>query len=109
VNADQMAVSCAIGWKADKLIFLTDVSGVKDLSGAVLADLTPAQARDLVECGVAHGGMQAKLESAVWALEGGLPEVVVAPGREADICRRLLSGKSIGTRLTSGQLQGQPV
>jgi acetylglutamate kinase len=107
VNADQMAVSCATGWGADKLLFLTDVAGVKDLSGAILPQLTPTQARGLIQCGVAHGGMQAKLESAVWALEGGLPEVVVAPGQEPDICGRLLSGQLVGTRLTSGQLQGQ--
>ncbi len=50
--------------------------------------------------------MQAKLESAVWALEGGLAEVVIALGREADICGRLLAGEQMGTRL-SRQLERQ--
>ncbi len=103
VNADQMAVSCATGWGADKLLFLTDVPGVKDRSGAVLGELTPAEVRDLIQSGVAHGGMQAKLESAVWALEGGLTEVVIAPGHEAEICARLLEEQAAGTRLTAGQ------
>ena len=40
VNADQMAVSCALGWGADTLIFLTDVAGVKDATGAVMNDMT---------------------------------------------------------------------
>jgi acetylglutamate kinase len=106
VNADQMAVSCATAWKADKLLFLTDVPGVKDVSGSVLPALSPAEVQHLIQSGVAHGGMQAKLESALWALESGLPEVVVAPGQEADICSRLLAGQPVGTRLTSGQLQG---
>jgi len=107
VNADQMAVSCATGWGADKLLFLTDVPGVKDRSGAILPELTPAEVRDLVQSGIAHGGMQAKLESAVWALEGRLSEVIVASGQEPEICARLLAGEALGTRLTSGQLQGQ--
>lgn len=109
VNADQMAVSCAAGWGADKLLFLTDVAGVKNASGAVLAELTPRDVADLIQSGVAHGGMQAKLESAVWALQSGISEVVVAPGHETDICRRLLAGEAAGTRLTVKQVQGQHV
>ncbi len=107
VNADQMAVSCATGWGADKLLFLTDVSGVKDRSGAILPELTPPKVRDLIQSGIAHGGMQAKLEAALWALEGGLHEVVVANGQEPEICARLLAGQLAGTRLTSALGQGQ--
>ena len=99
VNADQMAVSCALGWHADKLLFLTDVAGVKDACGQVLPSLTPARARQLVSTGVAHGGMQAKLEAALFSLEGGLAEVIVAPGQQPGICQRLLDGESLGTRL----------
>jgi acetylglutamate kinase len=109
VNADQMAVSCAVGWGADKLLFLTDVPGVKNGRGAVMAELTPHDAAELIQAGVAHGGMQAKLESAVWALNGGLAEVVIAPGQEPDICLRLLGGESLGTRLTVKQMQGQHI
>ncbi len=99
VNADQMAVSCALGWRADKLLFLTDVAGVQDAAGQVLARLTPSAARQLVETGVAHGGMQAKLEAALTSLEGGLAEVIVGPGQQAGICQRLLDGENLGTRL----------
>ena len=107
VNADQMAVSCAVGWGADKLLFLTDVPGVKNGSGTVVAELALQDVANLIQTGVAHGGMQAKLESAVWALEGGISEVVIAPGQEAGICERLLAGRRIGTRLTANLLQGQ--
>lgn len=99
VNADQMAVSCAAGWKADKLIFLTDVSGVKDSSGTVLHELTVNQSRRLVADGVAHGGMQAKLEAAELALNQGIREVDIASGRERGVCQRLLSTEPVGTRL----------
>jgi acetylglutamate kinase len=107
VNADQMAVSCAIGWRADKLLFLTDVPGVKNASGAVMPHLTPAHVAQLIQSGVAHGGMQAKLESAVWALEGGLSEVVIAPGQQADVCAQLMAEQAVGTRLASKQREGQ--
>ena len=99
VNADQMAVSCAADWKADKLIFLTDVPGVKDASGAILHELSALESRRLIAEGVATGGMQAKLEAAGSALERGVREVDIASGREPGVCERLLSHESVGTRL----------
>ncbi len=105
VNADQMAVSCAIGWRADKLLFLTDVPGVKNAAGVVVPHLTPADVATLIQSGVAHGGMQAKLESAVWALDGGLAEVVIAPGQQPDICAQLIERRDVGTRLSSKERQ----
>ena len=41
VNADQMAVACATAFGAEKLIFLTDVDGVRDASGAIRRELAP--------------------------------------------------------------------
>lgn len=100
VNADQMAVSCAVGWGADALIFLTDVAGVKDATGSVVNRLTAEEAKKLIESGVAHGGMQAKLEAANAAMEAGLRSVTIASGRDADVCERLLAGEVIGTTLS---------
>lgn len=100
VNADQMAVSCAVGWGADALVFLTDVAGVKDATGMVITHLTAAEAQKLIDSGVAHGGMQAKLEAGSAALEAGLRTVTVASGREANVCERLLAGEAIGTTLS---------
>jgi acetylglutamate kinase len=99
VNADQMAVSCAVAFRASKLLFLTDVAGVRDGNGAVLSHISSAEANRLIREGVAHGGMQAKLEAASLALERGIEEVIIAPGHEPDICSRLLTGAPIGTRL----------
>jgi acetylglutamate kinase len=100
VNADQLAVSCAVGWRADKLFFLTDVPGVKDGSGQTLASLDAEKVRQLIDTGVAHGGMQAKLEASVWALESGLEEVVIAPGQADNICLDLLAGSRCGTSIS---------
>jgi len=98
VNADQMAVSCAAGFRADRLLFLTDVDGVKDSSGQVIPTLSLEQSRLLITDGVATGGMQAKLNAAGEALLGGVGEVVIAPGSAPKIVERLLSGEAIGTR-----------
>ena len=101
VNADQMAVACAAAWKADRLLFLTDVPGVKDADGAVIPTLTPAGAQELIASGVASGGMQAKLESACAALAQGVGEVRIAPGAELGIVARLLRGQAPGTAVVA--------
>jgi acetylglutamate kinase len=100
VNADQMAVSCASGWRAEKLFFLTDVAGVKDQAGRVLPHISADEIGGLIRTGVAHGGMQAKLEASMAALSIGIGEVVIAAGHHPDICRRLLEGEALGTRLS---------
>ena len=101
VNADQMAVSVAAALRADKLLFLTDVDGVKDQNNAVLSTLNPEQCRSLIDSGVAVGGMQAKLQSAIEALQTGIAEVVIAPGVVPNIVGKLLSGDACGTRLVT--------
>lgn len=105
VNADQMAVSCAVGFQATCLWFLTDVPGVKGSDGNVLDRLTPEACHKLIQDGVAAGGMQAKLESSFDALRTNISQVVIANGREANICKRLLAGETIGTRVESGGAQ----
>lgn len=102
VNADQMAVSCAAGFHAATLIFLTDVPGVMASDGVVIHRLTPGDCLSLIASGVAKGGMQAKLEASMAALRAGLDEVVIASGREPAICRRLLAGEAIGTWVAAG-------
>jgi len=69
VNGDRMAVECAAAFEAEKLVFLTDVEGVRDADGKVARWLTPDNARELIRSGVATGGMQAKLEAALVGLE----------------------------------------
>jgi acetylglutamate kinase len=101
VNADQMAVACASGFAADQLIFLTDVEGVMDREKKLLARLTVKGCGDLIEGGVATGGMQAKLNAAVAALEQGVGQVRIALGATAEVLPRLLAGEELGTMLVS--------
>lgn len=99
VNADQMAVSCAADWQADMLLFLTDVPGVKGRGGEVISQLNTSGSRALIQSGIAHGGMQAKLEAADLAIARGVKEVVIASGREPGVCARVLAGEALGTRI----------
>lgn len=100
VNADQMAMACAASFGVQALLFLTDVEGVRDASGRVLETLTTLQARTLIREGTATGGMQAKLEAAIAALEGGVGEVRIGPGARPGILREMLGEWSMGTKLT---------
>ena len=99
VNADQMAVACAASFSADSLLFITDVEGVRDKDGSVRPKLTCQQARMLIQEGVATGGMQAKLEAAMDALDKGVRQVLIAPGAMPGVVPRLLDHEDIGTRL----------
>ncbi len=102
VNADQMAVACASGFRAQRLIFLTDVEGVLDSARRLLSCLTTAQCDGLISTGVASGGMQAKLSAATDAIRSGVGEVVIAPGAAPRVLDRLLDGEPLGTRIVRG-------
>ena len=60
VNADQMAVACAAGFGADRLLFLTDVGGVRGADGNILSVVTVGDGERLIRNGVATGGMRSE-------------------------------------------------
>jgi acetylglutamate kinase len=99
VNGDQMAVACAAGYQAEKLIFLTDVPGVFDGDGNLLSVLTLKDIEVLIASGVAKGGMQAKLNAATLAVHQGIGGVYIVPGAEISVLTRVLAGESVGTRV----------
>lgn len=99
VNGDSMAVACATGFGADRLIFLTDVDGVRGSDGLVAPRLTPSECAGLISSGVATGGMQAKLNAAADAVAGGISAVVIAPGALESAVARIVAGEEIGTAI----------
>ena len=99
VNADQMAVACAVAFGADTLIFLTDVEGVLDADKRVVPRLTMAGGEALIAAGVATGGMLAKLDAAHSALRQGVPQVRICAGAAEGVLERILAGEEVGTRL----------
>ncbi|MBZ5626340.1 MAG: acetylglutamate kinase [Acidobacteriia bacterium] len=104
VNADQMAVACAVAYGAQQLIFLTDVEGVLDAARKLCQVLTIQESQRLIADGVASGGMQAKLNAALLALASGVERVRIAPGAAAGVLRRVLAGEDIGTRIAVSEV-----
>ncbi|SFD10513.1 acetylglutamate kinase [Tropicimonas isoalkanivorans] len=86
VNGDTAAGAIAAALKADRLLLLTDVEGVKDSSGAVVTQLSPDQVRELTDSGVIAGGMIPKTETALEAIAGGVRAVVILDGRAPNAC-----------------------
>lgn len=74
VNGDDAAAAIAVALDASELVLVSDVEGVL-VQGAVTPWLTPDEARRLIADGTAAGGMAAKLDAAVAALDGGVPRV----------------------------------
>ncbi|WP_246086307.1 acetylglutamate kinase [Roseinatronobacter monicus] len=86
INGDTAAGAIAGALKADRLLLLTDVSGVKNADGEVVTQLSPAHVRELTEAGVIAGGMIPKTETALAAIEGGVRAVVILDGRAPNAC-----------------------
>ncbi len=86
VNGDTAAGAIAGALKADRLLLLTDVPGVKDASGEVVTQLTTDQVRAMIADGTIAGGMIPKTETALAALEQGVRAVVILDGRLPNAC-----------------------
>lgn len=86
VNGDTAAGAVAAGLRADRLLLLTDVSGVKNAAGEVVTELTPEQINNLMADGVIAGGMIPKTETALAAIKEGVRAVVILDGRAPNAC-----------------------
>ena len=74
VNGDDAAAAIAAAVGASELLLVADVPGIL-VDGTVVAALTPAEANRLVADGIAAGGMAAKVQAALAALDGGVARV----------------------------------
>jgi acetylglutamate kinase len=81
VNGDTAAGAIAAALKADRLLLLTDVPGVKDKSGNIVTQLSPDQVREMIADGTISGGMIPKVETAVKAVVEGVRAAVILDGR----------------------------
>jgi acetylglutamate kinase len=75
VNGDDAAAAIAVELKAEELLLIADVEGVRDGSGETAASLNGEAIRELIANGIAIGGMAAKLESAQAAVAAGVRRV----------------------------------
>lgn len=86
INGDTVAGYIAAALQADRLLLLTDVSGVTNSDGEVLTELTPQDVRDLTASKTINSGMIPKTETALKAIEGGVRAVVILDGRAPNAC-----------------------
>ncbi len=86
VNGDTAAGAIAGALRADRLLLLTDVTGVKNASGEVVTSMTPEEVRAMIADGTIAGGMIPKTETALKAIEDGVRAVVILDGRVPNAC-----------------------
>jgi len=101
INADTAAAELAAALKAEKLILLTDVEGVKDSKGNILYTITRDRVESLIEDGIIVGGMIPKVMGCISALEHGVNRTHIIDGRIPHcILLEIFTNKGIGTMIT---------
>lgn len=101
VNADEAAGAIARALRAEKLILLTDVEGVKDAEGRLIPQLGVAEARKHIDEGTIREGMIPKVQCCVSALEGGVARTHVIDGRVLHaVLLEIFTDGGVGTLLT---------
>jgi acetylglutamate kinase len=101
VNADEAAGAIAAALRAEKLILLTDVSGVQDAAGSLLPVLSAEEARKQIGEGTIRGGMIPKVECCVAALEAGVASAHIVDGRiEHALLLEIFTDRGVGTLIT---------
>jgi len=98
INADVVAGKLAEILGAEKLILLTNTSGVLDKDGNLLSGLTPKEIDGLVADGTLSGGMLPKISSALDAARSGVKSVHIIDGRvEHALLLEVLTDEGVGT------------
>ena len=106
INADTAAGALAEALGAQKLVYLTDIAGVradKDDQGSLLRQATTSQLRSLLGSGAIDGGMIPKIESCVAAIERGVFQAHILDGRIAHVLLlELFTDAGVGTMVSKG-------
>jgi acetylglutamate kinase len=100
VNADVFASRLAAAIGAEKLVLLTDVSGVLDSERRLISTLTTEMGRDLIAAGIINGGMIPKVEHALATVADGVPKVHIIDGRvEHALLLEVFTRDGVGTQV----------
>ncbi|MCG8391837.1 MAG: acetylglutamate kinase [Pseudomonadales bacterium] len=101
INADLVAGKVAEVLRAEKLILLTNVAGLKDKSGKVLTGLSAERVNELIADGTIHGGMLPKIRTALEAVENGVHTSHIIDGRVSHaVLLEILTDQGIGTLIS---------
>lgn len=101
VNADQAAGAVARTIGARAIVVLTDVPGVLDDSGNLIAEVDGTAIDSLIESAVIHSGMVVKVRAALECAEQAGCPVVIASWKEPEVLAGLTRGERIGTRIVA--------
>jgi acetylglutamate kinase len=103
INADLVAGKIAAALKAEKLILLTDVAGVKNRDGKLVSSLNEKQAKTFLRTEVISGGMIPKVQCCLDAVHNGVAKAHIIDGRvEHAILLELFTDGGIGTQIVKG-------
>jgi len=98
INADTVAGAIAGALGAERLLVLTDVSGVRDGGGRFVSEMTVAEVRAGIAEGWISGGMIPKVETCIYAIECGVKGAVILDGRVPHaVLRELFTDSGAGT------------
>jgi len=98
INADLVAGRIAGALRAEKLILLTDIEGVKDKSGKLISTIDIDRAPDLINDGTISGGMIPKINCCCDAISEGVHKAHIIDGRVEHACLlEIFTDKGIGT------------
>jgi acetylglutamate kinase len=100
INADYVAASIASALKAEKLILLTDVSGIMDRNDKIISTLKKQKIKKLIEEGAIKGGMLPKVQACLKAIEGGVVKTHIIDGRVPHcLLLEIFTKEGIGTEI----------
>ncbi|MEK6673632.1 MAG: acetylglutamate kinase [Nitrospirota bacterium] len=100
INADYVASAVASALKAEKLILLTDVQGIKDKYSKVISTVDKKGIKRLIGNGTISGGMLPKVQACTGALEGGVKKTHIVDGRVPHcLLLEIFTNEGIGTEI----------
>lgn len=103
INADLVAGSVAAAMKAEKLILLTDVDGVRDGDGNRISTISLKHIEELKKSGVLYGGMIPKIDCAATAIAGGVNKAHIIDGRiKHSVLLEIFTDSGVGTQVIHG-------
>jgi len=102
INADLVAGKMAEVLNAEKLILLTNISGLQDKQGEILTGLTTEQVNGLIKDGTIFGGMLPKIKCALDAVHSGVTSAHIIDGRVPHATMlEIFSDQGVGTLITN--------
>lgn len=101
INADEAASAIATALKVEKLVYLSDVEGVRadaEDPESIISELPVNEAENLIEKGVIAGGMLPKIQNCIEALLKGVSRIHIMDGRiPHSLLLEIFTNKGVGT------------